>query len=302
MLSHVFRNEQDGWFQKTFAPLLDRKRTENARAALLEPRKNAQRVAAYENDRVSTISLKWSKGRRQYMSEHETDFDERNIPLVDGRASIGINRYVFIDGEKRNAWEAYRRIVAHIAPSERDRWDEIVAIREGDRHGLYVWPRPNGFEFLATEAVLRDHDTFLLDLAQRIAEDSRIAEAEIRHGNLFVRKEESDYSIFSAILTFGEEDHKALFADQKGYLERYLAKEIGLAAKEFGFAIDTDDVWCEVESFRVLEKPFRPMRFCKEPQYAASEIRFVSNYRLGGIWQIGYFARFGYGRVFYGVI
>lgn len=225
----------------------------------------------------------------------------QNILLRDGRSSIAMNRYVFIDENKYNAWNAYRRIVSHVATSERDRWDTIVSIREGDRHGFYIWPRPNGFEFVATEAVLREHESFLLEIAQRIAKDQSTVEAEIRHGSIFLQHEESDYTIISPILTLGEKERTELLEDQKKYLENYLSKEITLAVKEFGFDIEQEDMWCKVESFRILEKPFRPMRFCKEPQYAASEIRFVSNYRLGGIWQIGYFARFGYGRVFYGV-
>ncbi|WP_281744697.1 hypothetical protein [Thermanaerovibrio acidaminovorans] len=113
----------------------------------------------------------------------------------------------------------------------------------------------------------------LLEMAQRIAKDQSTVEAEIRHGSIFLQHEKSDYTIISPILTLGEKERTELLEDQRKYLENYLAKEITLAVKEFGFDIEQEDMWCKVESFRILEKPFRPMRFCKEPQYAASEIR-----------------------------
>lgn len=163
----------------------------------------------------------------------------------------------------------------------------------------YVWNRNDGFELLLSgNRALHDFGPTLDAVANALEKnDPMLSRFERKEGNFGVLYGKPYRAQVSSLVVTRKDDDKTRFQNDR---ERHIAYVIAKSFKRHAVALGLLErfihIDCKIHSYQVLPD-FYPVPFSKEKQ-SVVHATFSLDTHFYGIWQIGYFSRYGYGRVF----
>lgn len=208
-------------------------------------------------------------------------------------------KYSFIDG--------YAKRTGDIAPYLRDYLSEKTYAQLQRLRALgynkavpysYVWPRPDGFEIvlIGDEAAI-EWEKFLDDLQEEVKKnDPMLLKCDKTEHSLRVTDQIFLGKAVSLVVTKSDREKRYFAEDPEKHIRHVITKQL----KRVAFALDLIDknefIACKIDRY-VRLPDFYPVPFVNEKQ-SVVHVEFMMSKSFLGIWQIGYFSRFGYGRIF----